>query len=791
MRNYYFAFPSRGSYQKINISQLAAKCMSEANYPCVQGLLWSLIPFINSLNNMKKIIIIALAVLLIAPSVALASWWNPITWFGNWGRTQLKQDQVPVNNGNDLKIVTDSMPEAVLNVQYNTKISALNGKGSYLWSAENLPPGLRMNFALCGGPVANVPISDCKLPGEISGIPTSVGEYKVAVTVSSEPDINKKVTKVLTLIVKNTSTVFSTSTLIIKTESIPQATVGAPYSATVQALGTNASYSWSAENLPKGLSISHAVCIKAPCQVPTNIYGTPTVAGTYKITLTVKADEQQKVSKTFTLFVGKSSDDLLSGMIKVNGEISWMELAGGPNGQTGFSVIYNLSFKDKDGKQIGVRLSNPKTTANATHALENVTVYYNPNNSGEVIVYNLKGELIYKSADYTGVISAVDSTGSTSQGIKDVVNANNNFSFDFYSNVSKTEQGNIFFSPYSISGALAMTYEGAKGQTATEIKNVFHFPEISVLRPNFAAIYNGLNKGNGNYELKTANALWVENTYPLLQTYIATIAKYYGGNLTNLDFINQAEKSRLTINDWVANKTNDKIKDLLSKGVITPDTRAVLTNAVYFKAKWASQFIGQNTTDDKFILNSNTEVSTKMMNQTGSFKYGENQDAQILGMNYLGNNLSMLILLPKENSLNKIETTLNKGTLDALKASMVTERVQVSLPKFKFSSSYALANNLKNMGMPTAFNASTADFSGMNGTKDLSIAQVIHQAFIEVAEYGTEAAAATAVVMTTTAVMPNPIQPKVFDANHPFIFVIQQNDTGNILFMGRINNPTK
>ena len=180
----------------------------------------------------------------------------------------------------------------------------------------------------------------------------------------------------------------------------------------------------------------------------------------------------------------------------------------------------------------------------------------------------------------------VDDTSSTKQGIQMVVDANNKFAFDLYSQLNKTEKGNIFYSPYSISAALAMTYEGAKGQTADEIKSVFHFPEDSILRPNFARIYNEINKNEEDYESRTGNALWIQKDYPFLEDYINIVEKYYGGKASNLDFVKEAEKSRQTINSFIEEQTNGKIKDLIPKGVLDSLTRLVLTNAIYFKGTW-------------------------------------------------------------------------------------------------------------------------------------------------------------------------------------------------------------
>ncbi len=382
-----------------------------------------------------------------------------------------------------------------------------------------------------------------------------------------------------------------------------------------------------------------------------------------------------------------------------------------------------------------------------------------------------------------------DNTGSTEQGIQDVVNANNQFAFDLYSELDKSEDGNMFYSPYSISAALAMTYEGAEGQTADEIKSVFHFPEDNILRPNFAAIYNDINKENGDYELKTGNALWVQKDYSFLQEYISRVENYYGGKAAILDFKKETEKSRQTINSFIEEQTNDKIKDLIPKGYLDEMTRLVLTNAIYFKGIWEWEFDKDDTRDGIFRITPDNTVETSMMHmnpEEAKFNYAETEDLQILELPYKGDKISMLILLPTEN-LDVIESSLTTEKLNGYKSQMKETKLDsISLPKFEFDTKYFMKDTLISLGMPTAF-SENADFSGMTGKKDLFISHVIHQAYVGVDEEGTEAAAATAVVMTMSAVL----QRKVFNADHPFIFLIQEKDTGNILFFGRVVDPTK
>jgi len=381
-----------------------------------------------------------------------------------------------------------------------------------------------------------------------------------------------------------------------------------------------------------------------------------------------------------------------------------------------------------------------------------------------------------------------DSTGSSQQGINEVVNANNKFTFDLYSQLNKSEKGNIFYSPYSISAALAMTYEGARGQTADEIKSVFHFPGNNILRPNFATIYNEINKKDKPYKLNTGNALWVQQNYKLLDEYLSTVEKYYGGKAANLDFAGEVEKSRQTINTFIEEQTANRIKDLIPAGFLDANTKLVLTNAIYFKGTWIWEFDKADTREQDFMTTPTNAVKTPMMymkNDKAKFNYADVGNLQILELPYKGDEISMLVLLPTEN-LNAIEPSLTTEKLKAWKDQMKEEKLDaIYLPKFEFDTKYFMAETLSAMGMPTAFG--NADFSGMTGNRNLFIDQVIHQAFIKVDEEGTEAAGATAVIMKEIAVL----QRKVFNANHPFIFVIQEKETGNILFLGKVVDPTK
>jgi len=387
----------------------------------------------------------------------------------------------------------------------------------------------------------------------------------------------------------------------------------------------------------------------------------------------------------------------------------------------------------------------------------------------------------------------VDTNGSTLEGINQVVNANNQFGLDLYSVLSKKagDEENLFFSPYSISTSFSMAYEGANGETAKQIKDVFYFPENDVLRSNSAAIYTNLNKKDKSYELRTGNALWTQKDYKFLDEYKAVVEKYYGGKAADLDFINDNENSRLTINQFIEDQTNGRIQDLIPQApkVLTQDTRLVITNAIYFKGSWKYEFDKSETRNLDFKITPEKIIKVPtmvMVPEDKYFNYLDTDDLQILELPYKDDEISMLILLPKED-LVSLEKDLTSKKLNDWKSEMKeTELTNIHLPTFEFDTKYVdLKKDLNKMGVVDAFNYK-ADFSKMNGRTDLLISDVIHQAFIKVDEKGTEAAAATAIMISQKAM----IESLEFNADHPFIFIIQEKETGNILFIGRVINPS-
>jgi serpin B len=382
-------------------------------------------------------------------------------------------------------------------------------------------------------------------------------------------------------------------------------------------------------------------------------------------------------------------------------------------------------------------------------------------------------------------VPVLDDAGATASSVEATVDTYNGFALDLYRRYSAGD-GNILFSPYSISTALSMTYEGARGLTAEEMEAVFGFLEDPSERlPSVARIYNTLNGEGRDYALHTVNALWMQQGYNILEEYVDTITGYYGGEANVLDFVAKPDESRLTINDWVEERTNDRIRDLFPAGSIDSAVRLVLTNAIYFKGDWLYAFDEEATSIENFHVTPSTAVEADMMSLHGSFNYLEADGFQLLELPYAGGDVSMLLLLPEEGRMGEVEARLSAEWLGEWVALMEEAEVDVYLPRFSFETKYFMAEDLAVMGMPTAFSGD-ADFSGMTGTRELYIDMVVHQAFIEVNEEGTEAAAATGVSMRLTAA---PLIFEVFRADHPFVFLIRDVDTGVVMFLGRVSNP--
>ena len=376
--------------------------------------------------------------------------------------------------------------------------------------------------------------------------------------------------------------------------------------------------------------------------------------------------------------------------------------------------------------------------------------------------------------------------------IKEAVSGNTDFAFALYGKLKDSvPKSNLFFSPFSISTALAMTYAGARGETEKQMATALHFTlPGEQLHSVFGTLQKQLvqeDKSLG-YELLMANALWGQKGEPILEEFLSLNKNYYGANLELLDFIGETEKSRKTINDWVEQKTKDKIKELIPPGGVNRDTALVLTNAIYFKGEWRIKFEKEDTIYEDFYVSEKDKVRVPMMHLEEKFRYYEDEELQIVELPYKGDELSMVVILPQEtNGVKKVEDMLTAERLGALLSKMKAEKIELILPKFKMTwGSFSLNDVLIELGMPDAFDEMKADFSGINGKGGIWIDNVFHKAFIEVNEEGTEAAAATGVVIVWGShVIP------VFRADHPFVFVIKDNRSGSILFMGRLMNPAE
>jgi serpin B len=342
-----------------------------------------------------------------------------------------------------------------------------------------------------------------------------------------------------------------------------------------------------------------------------------------------------------------------------------------------------------------------------------------------------------------------------------------------------------------------MTYGGARGQTEQEMASTLHF---DLPQKRFHPAFNALDlaltrpyeepsdEKEDAFQLHVANSVWAQQGFDFLSEYLDLLALNYGAGLQLLDFETQPEKSRETINEWVSRQTAGKIENLIPPGLINSMTRMVLTNAVYFKASWLKQFEASATSDGAFTRLDGSQVTLPMMFQQDSFNYAQGPDFQAVALHYVGGGLDMVILLPSEGDFSAFEDNLDAARLAQILGSMSHTDLELTVPRFELESEFALGDTLKGMGMPTAF-GNEADFSGMTGRKDLFIREVVHKSFVSVDEAGTEAAAATAVIMEELAVAEDELEPVVMTVDRPFIFLIHDRQTGTLLFMGRVLHP--
>ena len=384
-------------------------------------------------------------------------------------------------------------------------------------------------------------------------------------------------------------------------------------------------------------------------------------------------------------------------------------------------------------------------------------------------------------------------SGALAPAAQTVVEGNNAFACDLYARL-KHGPGNLFFSPYSISTCLAMTYAGARGETEKQMRRVLHFDQSQDrLHSDLAALQQELSQAHKQkgIELNIANALWTQKGHPFLPAFLSIAKGKYEANISQADFKTAAEAARGKINRWVAQKTKDKIQDILPPGGLGELTRLVLANAIYFKGAWLTTFDKAETSPQPFHLTSSRQTEVPLMHHVGTVEYVENNSFQAVELPYGGNELSMLVLLPRKvNGCGRLEDELSPALLFRSLQQMKPREVELFLPRFKMESNFELNDTLGKMGMTDAFSMGAANFAGIDGAVDLFISDVFHKAWVEVNEEGTEAAAATAVVVTESA-EPRPPPPRpVFRADHPFVFCIRHMQSGSLLFLGRLADPT-
>lgn len=398
------------------------------------------------------------------------------------------------------------------------------------------------------------------------------------------------------------------------------------------------------------------------------------------------------------------------------------------------------------------------------------------------------------AGDEKGGTPLTAATNKTTPAEAAVVEGNTRFALDLYARL-RERPGNLFFSPYSLSTALAMTAAGARGETARRMAEVLHLPaDPAQAGAGFGALVARVN-GPGGQEpgadtLVAANALWLRAGQAFLPGFLETVQTRYAAGLFPVDFAADPEAARETINRWVEIQTRDKIRDLIGAGVLRKDTSVVLTNAIYFKGAWRSPFQESRTRKDAtFHAAGGRDLTVPMMAQTGSFAYLDGGTFQAVELPYQGDGRVMTVLLPKEaDGLGALEGSLTEASLAGWLQGLAGRRVNLEVPRFRLSQGFDVRDALEALGMADAFDPARADFSGMTGRRDQALSAVLHKAFVEVNESGTEAAAATAVVMKMTMAAAQP-PPVTFRADHPFLVLIRDRESGSVLFLGRVVDP--
>ena len=381
-----------------------------------------------------------------------------------------------------------------------------------------------------------------------------------------------------------------------------------------------------------------------------------------------------------------------------------------------------------------------------------------------------------------------------SSDLAELARGNTDFAFDLYKQISSGDE-NLFYSPYSVSIALAMTYAGARNNTADEMAQALHFTLPSArLHPAFnklALELESRSKAEGlepdqAFQLSVANSLWGQSGFHFEQEFLDALALNYAAGMRLVDYQKDAEAARLAINDWVSKSTNQKIKDIIPQGALDALARLVLANAVYFKAAWQYPFDPDATQPGPFRLLDGTTVDVPMMRETENRSCMQGDGFRSVELLYTGWQLSMWIILPDEGHFRDVESLLDAGFLDSIEKALTLKKVHLAMPKFKFEWSSGVVDGLMALGMRDAFDQERADFSGMTGGRDLYIKDVLQKAFISVDEKGTEAAAATVVIMRPVS---EPSEEMEVNLDRPFFFLIRDNPTGTILFVGRVTNP--
>jgi serpin B len=393
-------------------------------------------------------------------------------------------------------------------------------------------------------------------------------------------------------------------------------------------------------------------------------------------------------------------------------------------------------------------------------------------------------------------LARIESPSLPGDDLTQLAQGNNAFAVTLYQKL-RSGDGNLFFSPYSISLALAMTYAGARGNTEQQMAQSLHFilpqerlhPAVNALDQQISSYAQANNNSDTGFRLNIANAIWGQDGFPFLPTYLDLLAQNYGAGMHLADFVHAAEPSRQEINAWVEQQTQGKITDLFPQGSIDGTTRLVLADAIYFKAAWENPFDPASTKNQTFYLLNGSQTSVPMMHSRSeaAYLYAQGSNYQAVGLPYAGSNVMMVVLMPASGSFTDFEAGLTDAQLAGILAGMAGKPLNLAMPKFKIESGFDLKSTLASLGMPDAFD-NNADFSGMDGMKDLFIGDVLHKAYVNVDENGTEAAAATGVVMVGMAA---PAQVQNVTIDHPFLFFLFDPQTKTVLFMGRMLNPGK